>query len=88
MQPMCVNYVAGAWSMCTHHQAFAHDQVLLADGGRGEKTSYGPAIDIWSLGCIFAEFVLNTPLLAGQGEIDQVKRIFEMIGPSSHIAEM
>ena len=55
-------------------------EVLLADGGRGERTSYGPALDTWSLGCIFAELVLQTPLLCGQGEIDQVKRTFELLG--------
>jgi cell division cycle 2-like protein len=55
-------------------------EVLLADGGRGEKTTYGPAVDVWSLGCIFAELVLRAPLLNGQGEIDQVKRIFELLG--------
>ena len=55
-------------------------EVLLADGGKGVKTTYGPAIDVWSLGCIFAELVLNAPLMAGQGEIDQVKRIFELLG--------
>ena len=35
---------------------------------------------MWSLGCIFAELVLRAPLLNGQGEIDQVKRIFELLG--------
>ena len=55
-------------------------EVLLADGGSGEKTTYGPAVDVWSLGCIFAELVLRAPLLNGQGEIDQVKRIFELLG--------
>ena len=55
-------------------------EVLLADGGRGEKTEYGPGLDVWSLGCIFAEFVLRAPLLPGQGEIDQVKRTFELLG--------
>ena len=55
-------------------------EVLLADGGNGRRTSYGPAIDVWSLGCIFAELVNQKPLLPGQGEIDQVKRIFELLG--------
>ena len=55
-------------------------EVLLSDTGEGIRTTYGPAIDIWSLGCIFAELVLTQPLLAGQGEIDQVKRIFELLG--------
>jgi cell division cycle 2-like protein len=55
-------------------------EVLLSDTGKGIKTNYGPAIDVWSLGCIFAELVLFTPLLAGQGEIDQIKKIFELLG--------
>ena len=55
-------------------------EVLLADGGKGVKTSYGPSIDVWSLGCIFAELVLKEPLLPGQGELDQVKRIFDLLG--------
>ena len=55
-------------------------EVLLADGGKGVRTSYGPAIDVWSLGCIFAELVLNAPLMQGHGEIDQVKKIFELLG--------
>ena len=60
-------------------------EVLVADTGKGHKTMYGPPIDVWSLGCIFAEFVLGAPLLAGQGEIDQLKRIFELLGtPDEH----
>ena len=38
----------------------------------GGKT-YGPALDMWSLGCIFAELVLREPLLPGRGEFDQVR---------------
>ena len=55
-------------------------EVLLSDGGKGVRTTYGPAIDVWSLGCIFGELVLTQPLLAGQGELDQIKRIFELLG--------
>jgi serine/threonine protein kinase len=55
-------------------------EVLLADSGKGIRTRYGPQIDVWSLGCIFAEFVLRQPLLPGQGEIDQVKKTFELLG--------
>jgi len=41
---------------------------------------YGAAIDVWSLGCIFAELVLRKPLLPGQGEIDQIDKIFKLLG--------
>ena len=48
----------------------------------GGKT-YGPALDIWSLGCIFAELVLREPLLPGRGEFDQIERIFKLLGTPS-----
>jgi serine/threonine protein kinase len=34
------------------------------------------AVDIWSVGCIFAEMVQRTPLFPGDSEIDQLFRIF------------
>jgi len=44
-------------------------------------TRYEAAIDIWSLGCIFAE-LLNSgkPLFPGQNEIDQLAKIFSIRG--------
>ena len=33
-------------------------------------------IDVWSLGCIFAEMLTKKPLLPGDSEIDQVSAIF------------
>lgn len=37
---------------------------------------YAPAIDIWSIGCIFAELASHTPLFPGDSEIDQLFRTF------------
>lgn len=38
-------------------------------------------IDVWSIGCIFAELLLaGKPLFPGLGEIDQLSRIFELVG--------
>jgi len=34
-------------------------------------TTYTTAIDMWSVGCIFAELFLKAPLFPGNGEIDQ-----------------
>eukprot|EP00357_Protocruzia_adherens_P011629 CAMPEP_0114991002 /NCGR_PEP_ID=MMETSP0216-20121206/11117_1 /TAXON_ID=223996 /ORGANISM="Protocruzia adherens, Strain Boccale" /LENGTH=458 /DNA_ID=CAMNT_0002354255 /DNA_START=340 /DNA_END=1714 /DNA_ORIENTATION=- len=45
----------------------------------GSKT-YGPAIDIWSVGCIFAELLLREPFLPGRGELDQLEKIFKLLG--------
>ena len=41
---------------------------------------YGTAIDMWSLGCIFAELLLRVPYLAGTHDLDQLQRIFTALG--------
>ncbi|XP_055306681.1 cyclin-dependent kinase 2 isoform X2 [Sitodiplosis mosellana] len=41
---------------------------------------YATSVDLWSLGCIFAEMILRKPLFAGDSEIDQLYKIFQMMG--------
>jgi serine/threonine protein kinase len=41
---------------------------------------YSTAMDIWSVGCIFAEMVLQKPLFPGDSEIDELFRIFRILG--------
>ncbi|KYN37898.1 Cell division protein kinase 2, partial [Trachymyrmex septentrionalis] len=41
---------------------------------------YTCALDIWSLGCIFAEMATRRALFPGDSEIDQLFRIFRMLG--------
>ncbi|GAA5872368.1 hypothetical protein JCM8547_000910 [Rhodosporidiobolus lusitaniae] len=43
-------------------------------------TEYSTAVDMWSIGCIFGELILREPLLPGRGEIDQVNKIFKLLG--------
>jgi cyclin-dependent kinase 12/13 len=43
-------------------------------------TNYAEAVDIWSVGCIFAEFLLKKPLFPGRTEQDQLSKIFELCG--------
>ena len=45
----------------------------------GGKT-YDMAVDVWSLGCIFAEMLTKHPLFPGDSEIDQLFRIFRTLG--------
>eukprot|EP01117_Protostelium_nocturnum_P015640 TRINITY_DN607_c1_g1_i3.p1 TRINITY_DN607_c1_g1~~TRINITY_DN607_c1_g1_i3.p1 ORF type:complete len:396 (+),score=128.86 TRINITY_DN607_c1_g1_i3:168-1355(+) len=45
----------------------------------GSKT-YTPAVDIWSIGCIFAEFLTKQPLLPGRTELEQLDKIFSLLG--------
>ncbi|KAF8942100.1 hypothetical protein BGZ47_006822 [Haplosporangium gracile] len=41
---------------------------------------YTTAVDIWSIGCIFAEFVNNEPLVPGRSEAEQLEKIFKLLG--------
>ncbi|CAH1775744.1 unnamed protein product [Owenia fusiformis] len=41
---------------------------------------YDTAIDVWSVGCIFAEFLTMKPLFPGKSEIDELNRIFKDLG--------
>ncbi|GAA5859936.1 hypothetical protein JCM8547_004394 [Rhodosporidiobolus lusitaniae] len=38
-------------------------------------TEYSTAVDMWSIGCIFCEFILCEPLLPRLGEVDQVNMV-------------
>ncbi|WVQ82599.1 hypothetical protein IAT38_004729 [Cryptococcus sp. DSM 104549] len=41
---------------------------------------YTTAVDMWSVGCIFAELMQGEPLFPGRGEIDQINRIYTLLG--------
>ncbi|TDH64755.1 hypothetical protein CCR75_002468 [Bremia lactucae] len=44
---------------------------------------YGVEVDMWSIGCIFAEMVLRKPLADGASDIDQLSKIFAILGSPS-----
>ena len=64
-------------------KGFTHEVVTLwyrpPDVLLGSQ-KYTSAIDIWSVGCIFAEMVNMRPLFPGQKEGDELKRIFKAVG--------
>ncbi|XP_062168327.1 cyclin-dependent kinase G-2-like [Alnus glutinosa] len=41
---------------------------------------YSTAIDMWSVGCIMAELVGKEPLFKGKNEVDQLGKIFQILG--------
>ncbi len=41
---------------------------------------YGPEIDMWSVGCIFAELLTTKPIFPGKDEADQMSRIVDVFG--------
>lgn len=64
-------------------RAYTHEVVTLwyraPEILLGQKT-YAPAVDMWSIGCIFAELVTRRPLWPGDSEIDELFRIFRTMG--------
>lgn len=44
-------------------------------------TTYSTAIDLWSVGCIFAELLLKEPLFQAKNEIELLSMIFKLLGP-------
>ncbi|KAH7319739.1 kinase-like domain-containing protein [Stachybotrys elegans] len=49
-------------------------EILL--GGR----QYSTGVDMWSIGCIFAEMCTRKPLFPGDAEIDEIFKIFRLLG--------
>jgi len=49
-------------------------EILLTNG------EYGKEVDIWALGCIFAEMFLGRAIFQGDSTIDQISKIFEIMG--------
>lgn len=44
---------------------------------------YSAAVDMWSIGTILVELVLRVPFLAGDSDIDQLKKTFHAMGSPS-----
>lgn len=47
-------------------------------------SKYSTAIDMWSVGCIFAELLLKEPLFQAKGEIELLSMIFKLLGPPTN----
>lgn len=48
-----------------------------------EATDYTLAIDTWSLGCVFAELLIGTPLFQGSSGVDQLVEMIKILGAPS-----
>ncbi|CAD8099994.1 unnamed protein product [Paramecium primaurelia] len=49
------------------------------------QTNYNTQIDMWSLGCIFAELITGEVLFKGDIEFRQMERIYELCGSASEL---
>jgi len=64
-------------------RSYTHEVVTLwyraPDVLMGSR-QYSTPVDVWSVGCIFAEMSNGRPLIAGASEADQLDRIFRLLG--------
>lgn len=64
-------------------RSFTHEVVTLwyraPDVLLGSR-KYSTPVDIWSVGCIFAEIVTGRPLFPGSSDQDELLRIFKLLG--------
>ncbi|KAJ1291730.1 hypothetical protein BS78_02G338400 [Paspalum vaginatum] len=44
------------------------------------STHYNAAVDLWSVGCVFAEMYRGKPILQGRTEVEQLHKIFKLCG--------
>eukprot|EP00930_Biecheleria_cincta_P014309 TRINITY_DN1236_c0_g1_i1.p1 TRINITY_DN1236_c0_g1~~TRINITY_DN1236_c0_g1_i1.p1 ORF type:complete len:296 (-),score=66.86 TRINITY_DN1236_c0_g1_i1:52-939(-) len=67
-------------------RSYTHEVVTLwyraPDVLMGSR-KYSTPVDIWSVGCIFAEMVNGRPLFPGNTDQDQLQRIFKILGTPS-----
>lgn len=60
------DYVATRW--------YRAPELLVGD------TQYGPPVDVWALGCVFAELLNGNPLWPGKSDVDQLYLIRKTLG--------
>lgn len=64
----------GSLTSCVGTRWFRAPELLYG------STDYGIEVDLWSLGCIFAELLTLEPLFPGTSDIDQLSRIINCLG--------
>eukprot|EP00093_Oithona_nana_P007854 07854.XXX_174757_178252_1 [CDS] Oithona nana genome sequencing. len=64
------DYVATRW--------YRAPELLIGD------TQYGKEVDIWAIGCLYAEMLTGDPLFPGESDIDQLFQITKLLGPLSN----
>ena len=59
-------YVATRW--------YRAPELLVGD------TQYGPPVDVWAIGCLFAELLTGQPLWPGKSDVDQIYQLRKSLG--------
>lgn len=66
--------LGGCLTSCVGTRWFRAPELLYG------STNYGFEVDLWSLGCVFAELLTLKPLFPGTADIDQISRIISVLG--------
>lgn len=66
------DYVSTRWYRAPEVMLCCHD-------------GYGPAMDMWSVGCILAELLGRKPVFPGSDYVDQLSRIHKVLGAPSEL---
>lgn len=73
----CHSLVPSAWSFTRRFALFLSRFVeRMKEERRPSTLCFSRSVDVWSVGCIFAEMYTKRPLFQGDSEIDQLFRIF------------
>jgi cell division cycle 2-like protein len=72
--------VVTLWYRCAPSPGFQRLSVAYTGSFRSPELllgakEYTTAVDMWSVGCIFAELMQKEALFQGRGEIDQISRV-------------
>lgn len=62
----CTDYVATRW--------YRAPELLVGDA------RYGKAVDVWAVGCLYAELITGDALFPGESDVDQLYRITKVLG--------
>ena len=78
------SYFENTKSIFNHYRYFACMHVLnLFWVIVPSEMQYTPAIDIWSIGCIFAEVLTGKPLFPGKNVVHQLDLMTDLLGTPS-----
>lgn len=68
------NDESGALTSCVGTRWYRAPELLYG------ATNYGQEVDLWALGCIFAELLGLKPLFSGTSDLDQLAKIITVLG--------